>query len=300
MVGDELISWFCGRQHGMIASDQERRAGLSPDTIQYRRKQHRLFRVHPTVDANTPGPYSFIERCMAAVLAGGPGALLGGPHAARVRGAWRAEPRGPIQVIVPRRHRAVPGVKFIVMPGATGRRIDGVPCVDLPFMMLTLARTFTLGQMINVLHEAAFHEPVDVDDIHDLLDERRNVEGATTLRRALKGFQRGDLGTGSGIDDRVAAGLQQRGVPEPEFSPEIDVGGRKPIHPDLVWRDRMVCIELDGKPHERAATRRRDVEKSTALRATGWKLRRVKDGELARDFDGVLDELARFVRRHRP
>src|ERR1044072_7874295 len=84
---DAIVAEIAGRQHGVLAAGQLRRAGISDDAIRARVLAGRLHRIHRGVYAAGHSALSPEGRCFAAVLAVG-----GGPsgRGRSVFSYWRA------------------------------------------------------------------------------------------------------------------------------------------------------------------------------------------------------------------
>lgn len=235
---------------------------------------------------------------MAAVLAGGDGALLSGVHAARLLGVSRWKARGPIRVLVPRRHRPVAGLSF--SENSRSDSIDctpagPVPCVSVERLVLELAGEQTVGQLGYVMYEGEHLGSFEPERMATLLDRDRNVAGRANAVAALEAYRVGSSGTRSNLEDRVVAGLLARGVPMPAIGVPVDVGEPRPIRPDLTWFSGRICVEVDGKPHERARSVRADVSRTRALERAGFRVVRVRWWEIELAFDDALDRIAEAV-----
>lgn len=108
---ERIVGRLAERQDGYVARWQLLAAGVTSRTITVRLSAGILTRVRRGVYAyGTPnlGPRA---RCWAAVLAGGPGAVLAGAAAGHLWGL-REAPLHMIDVITPRRLKDQPGVRF--------------------------------------------------------------------------------------------------------------------------------------------------------------------------------------------
>jgi very-short-patch-repair endonuclease len=103
---DQILARIAARQHGVIAFDQLRRAGLSHGAVMRRVKAGRLHRLHRGVYAVGHTHLSEEGRWLAAVLACGEGAVLSHHSAAAL---WGISPKGS-------------GLVHVTLPGSNGRR----------------------------------------------------------------------------------------------------------------------------------------------------------------------------------
>jgi hypothetical protein len=86
---DPAMAAVAAKQNGNITRRQLLAVGLDDDAIRYRVKVGRMFRVYPGVYSVGRPPVTPQERAGAAVLAGGPGAVLSHGSAMTLWGLWR-------------------------------------------------------------------------------------------------------------------------------------------------------------------------------------------------------------------
>ncbi|GAA2752102.1 hypothetical protein [Amnibacterium kyonggiense] len=82
------------------------------------------------------------------------------------------------------------------------------------------------------------------------------------------------------------------GIPEPELNAEVHLPGGI-VHPDMVWRERLVAVEYEGDGHRDREQFVYDVGRYERMQAAGWTVVRV----LPDDLRGALaEQLIRRVR----
>ncbi len=113
---EKEIARIASGGHGVVARSQLLAAGLTADRIRRRVRSGALIPVHRGVYRVGHRAPSFEADCLAAVLAAGPGAVLGGLAAARLLGLLREAP-DELEVTAPR-HRRIPGVRVRRARGA--------------------------------------------------------------------------------------------------------------------------------------------------------------------------------------
>jgi predicted transcriptional regulator of viral defense system len=84
---DREIARIAGCQHGYVTRRQLQSAGVTRGQIEARVRRGGLIRVHTGVYAVGHVPDSAVSRAAAAVLAGGPGAVLSHGSASSTTGA---------------------------------------------------------------------------------------------------------------------------------------------------------------------------------------------------------------------
>ena len=171
-AGNEILR-VAARQFGLVTSRQLGDAGLTRSQVSRWSSAGRFHPIHRGVYAVGHPRLTLDARCMAAVLACGPGAGLS-HHAA----AWRLGTRpwgvNQVDVTVPSRggRARPPGVR--VHRSSTLRpeqvtTIRGIPTTIAPRMILDLSDTEPPHALDRLIHEA---------EVRDLIDE-------ATLRRFL-------------------------------------------------------------------------------------------------------------------
>ncbi|WP_132423920.1 type IV toxin-antitoxin system AbiEi family antitoxin domain-containing protein [Pseudonocardia endophytica] len=130
------------RQAGVITRAQALAAGLSADAVDRRLAARRWHPVHPRVYRDGAFPATEEATVRAAVLWGGPGAVLSGTAAAWWHGLLR-EPPVTVGLTVPRRRYPRPRAGLTVrrreLAAADVRTVAGLPVVAAPLAALETA-----------------------------------------------------------------------------------------------------------------------------------------------------------------
>jgi len=152
-----IATEIADRQHGRVAHRQLVAAGIDARRIERWLADGRLRRVHKGVYAVGSAPPSHDADYMAAVLAGGEGAVLSHRAAAsklRLLRAGRAIP----EIIVPTlSHRRRPGIvmhRVSALPPHDVWRCEGIPITTIPRTVLDLAPGLTPQELTRACHEA--------------------------------------------------------------------------------------------------------------------------------------------------
>lgn len=244
-----VVAKIAARQHGVVAVEQLRAAGIERSGISRRVSAGRLHRVHRGVYAVGHSGLTIEGRWMAAVLACGKGAALSHMGAATLWGLLRPT-AGPIDVSTPLRSGRArrPGIRLhrcpTLGPGLISQR-QGIP-------VTTPART-----------------------IADL----RGTVSPQLLRRAVRQAEVAGFPLGPGIDaDRTRSELERdflrlcrrAGLPEPEVNVRIG-----PWTVDFLWRAERLAVETDGYRYHRGSTAFEDDHaRDLDLRRRGFAVRR--------------------------
>jgi very-short-patch-repair endonuclease len=210
---------------------------------------------------------------MAAVLAGGPGAVLSHGSAAA---HWGIRPDNPsIQVTSARRRRSRRGLSFYrsYLPQDEVTTHGGIPVTTVPRTLFDLAAVVAPGQLNRAVNEAEIRRLWDSLSLNDLLIRHPRRPGAAALRAVLA--TPGANITRSELEDRFLELLRRARLPLPETNVSLEVNGVW-IEADCIWREQRLIVEVDG--HATHATRsafESDRARDRTLVAAGWRVMRV-------------------------
>lgn len=279
---DEAIDQCTSRQLDLMTVPQLRARGLTYGAIHARRRAGRLREVHPGVYTTSRRPLPFDAACLAAVLAGGRGAVLGYLAAASFWDISRFDVAVP-SILVPRRHRPIEGVGVQhtrTLHTQDVRMHRSIPMSAPARTMLDLGDVLTKFQLANVMHEAAFRHRLNLRRCDQMVRVGRGRAASIVLRQALELHRNGSVGTRSLAEDAyvglVHAAMRLDGrVHEPCVNERVRTAAGS-IEVDFHWPILMLCVEVDGAAsHGRLATREQDLERTSLLRAAGCHVIRV-------------------------
>jgi uncharacterized protein DUF559 len=288
---DRKIRELAERQHARVARWQLLRVGVPGKLIAYRVKTGRLAVVHRGVYAVGCRTETREARWMAAVLAGGPGAVLSHRSAAAL---WGIRPgTGPSSVItVPGNRRGPTGVTVHRLPVPPDERTsrDGIPVTTVPRTLLDLAATLDCPRLERALDRAEALGHRGALSVPDLLDRYPTRAGSQKLR-ALLGERAPVAITRSELEDRFLEVIAAAGLPRPEVNAPLTAGG-VPLEVDCLWREHRLVVELDG--HETHGTRtafERDRLRDRRLLRHGYRVARVTWRQLVDDPAAVVADI---------
>jgi very-short-patch-repair endonuclease len=289
---DASIAKVAGRQHGVVSRDQLRELGLGKDSIDRRLSAGRLIPLHRGVYAVGHRNRSWESIWMAAVLAGGEGALLAGRAAGAAWGIRRSE--GRPEVAIPRQRRARGGIVFhrSRVPADERTVHDDIPITTVPRTILDLATVLDVRAVERAINEAEIRRLWDELSLHDLIHRYRGRPGTRNVRAALHKRSAGVTVTRSDLEELFIVFADTFSLRRPETNVYIEG-----FEVDCVWRAERVIVELDSwEIHRTRAAFERDREKSRILQAAGWRCVPVTylqlkhaSGEVARDVRRLLD-----------
>jgi predicted transcriptional regulator of viral defense system len=273
---DAEIARLAGRQHGLVTLEQLELLGLSRAAARQRAKVGRLHRVHEGVYA--VGPLLTAKSIwMAAVLAGGPGAVLSHWSAAVLWGLIKDD-HGSIDVTAPnRRGRQPKGIKAH-RDGALSSRettvIHRIPCTTVERTLLDLAGTVSIATLRRALSEAEVLRVVDLPTVRALLRGHRGRRGVARLRLVLDELHPDTKRTRSELERMFLGMCDRHSLPKPKVNAKLSVNG-KTLEPDFLWPDAGLIVEADSRRfHGTDSAFQHDRRREQELQRVGWRVSR--------------------------
>lgn len=289
-------------QHGVLSLYQLKGLGVTKASIQAHLRARRWQRMLPRVYATFTGPPSREARLQAAVLYGGPSAMLSHRTAAEEWGMLSIDDSAPVHVTVPYTCSAVSQPPLVMVHRSRAHEylwVDADPprtaqhdtAIDLA-MSEPLAR-----DAADVLAALANKSGLSVGQLMDRVGKRRPARHAKTIEQTLVAMAGG---VQSALELRYATTVEgEHGLPAARRQSPVSVDGLT-LYEDCTYDHIGVAltVRLDGRehhslPHVAFRDRRRDnvAELSGRARLTyGWQ-------DIDRDPCGVSRELAAVLRR---
>ena len=214
---------------------------------------------------------------MAAVLAGGPSALLGGRAAAAHWGLLTTTPTRT-DVLTRRSVDGRPGIRFHrvrALPAQDRATRDGVPCTSVARTLLDLAPQVGDRALDRMLRRALDLRLFDRRAFDDIL--ARGRRGTVVLRDAVAALSRdtqAEIHTKSELEQRFLTLLRRHGFVLPRTNVVVHTPWGS-YEVDTLWPDRgpgtrPLVIELDGwNTHHDRESFRRDHRRDADLTASG-------------------------------
>jgi very-short-patch-repair endonuclease len=263
---EAVVTDLAEQQHGDVARWQLEGI-VSLDWIDHRLRLGWLHPLYRGVYAVGHRPATRESRWMAAVLAGGPGAVLShrtaGAHWG-IRGSWSR-----IDVTVARRRRPRAGVAFHcgALPADEVTVHNGIPITTVPRTLFDMAASLDVSRLERAINEAEIKRLWDELSLVDLLYRYPRRPGSRNVRAALQKRWEGATHTKSDLEALFLTFAERGNLPRPETNVVIEG-----CEVDCVWREQRLVIEVDGwETHKTRAAFERDREKSRILQAAGWR-----------------------------
>ena len=289
---DRAVAEVAARQHGIVGRKQLRELGLGERAIDHRVQAGRLHRVHRAVYAVGHPLLTRDGRWLAAVLAGGEGAILSHRSAAELLGLLPPD-EGPTEIIVPCDRRDRPGLilhQGRVRPDER-TAVRGVAVTTVARTLLDLASTVDDRTLRRAIHEAEVHRLLDRLAVDSALAGRRRRRGVGRLTAALADRGLGSARTRTELELRFLELVADQRLPAPRANLRVSVG-RRSFEVDFAWPEKRLIAELDG--HAVHATREkfeRDRERDRVLSTAGWRVVRITWRQLHDDPDAIVADL---------
>jgi hypothetical protein len=242
------------------------------------------------------------RRAMAAVLAGGAGALLSYSSSAALDGL-PGYTIDPVTISIPRVRRLVEGVRVeqsLALPAHHRRVIDGIPCTSVARTLFDLCGDVHAKRAERSLDAALARRWVTLPALWRVLDDLA-VQGraGTVLLRSLL-TERGPryVPPESELEARFLELVQAHFLPVPERQIDLGDGDSWIGRVDFVWRSARFISEVDGAAfHDGFVDRRHDEERDQRLQADGWTVRRFRWDDIVHHPAEVAAEIRRILDR---
>jgi very-short-patch-repair endonuclease len=267
--------------------------GMTARSVQRRLDGGRLHVLHRGVYAVGHRVLSAKGRWMAAVLAGGPDAVLSHRSAAAL---WNIRPtaRARTDVTVGRNRRPRRGIEFhrIQLPDDEKTTHEGIPVTIVARTLIDLAKVLDRARLEKALAQAEIQRLHTGLPLNAAVQRHATRPGVKKLTAAIAKTTWAENITRSELEDRFLAFLDAHNLRRPETNVLIEG-----LEVDCVWRDKRVIVELDGRAtHGTRQAFERDRERDRILQAAGWRVIRItwtqlhlQPAAVRRDLRKLLD-----------
>jgi hypothetical protein len=236
---EQVLARLCGRAHGVVTRRELRAEGISAREIDRRVEKGALLVEYRGVYRVGHAAPNREARYLAAVRAGGDGAVLSGRAAAHLHGILKG-PAPPPEVTAPTERR-IKGVKTRHCRHLDSRDVTtvrGIPVTTVARTLVDLAAEQGVEELARLCHEAGVLHRTTPRQVEAVLARRPNSPGAGKLRAIMRGDVRVVL---SELERAFLELLRKEGLPLPETN--RPAGGRRV---DCRWPAHRVTVELDS------------------------------------------------------
>jgi very-short-patch-repair endonuclease len=276
MPPDARVAWTAAKQHGVVDLAQLRAAGLTRPGVRRRVAAGWLHWFHRGVYA--VGHAGLTERghWMAAVLAGGKGAVLSHRSAGAMWGLC-PDAQDP-EITVPGSKRR--GVHAGRLRPDEVLIFDGIPVTSVGRTLLDLAEVMSLAELVRCIDNATNARRLGRTTMSSVIKGAMGRRGAKGLKEALLITRPQDVLTRSELERRARRLV---GRPVPEMN--VRLHG---YEVDMLWRAEGLVVELDGSAYHDPE---RDTRKTNDLMAQGWTVIRFTWRQVINDPTWVVERL---------
>jgi very-short-patch-repair endonuclease len=289
---EAIVGRLASSQHGVVTRAQLLRAGVTLAELEHRLGTGTLLPVHRGVYRVGHRAPSVEARYLAAVLAGGEGALLVARAAAHLFGLIKA-PAPPPEVAT-RTERRIPGVKTQRRRHLEeGTRWRGIPVTTVAQTLVDIAAHLPLDALARACHEAGVRYRTTPAQVDAVLRRHPRVKGAGKLRPILHGDTRVTL---SKLEKRFLKLLQEHRLPPPRTNRPA---GTKRV--ECRWPDHNLTVELDSyRFHNSRHAWEQDRQREREAYARGDAFRRYTWSDVFENSNLMLAQLRDLLRSRRP
>jgi len=264
---DETLARAAGRQHGVVRVPDLRAAGLDSSAASKRRARGVLHRQHPGVYSVGHAVLSREGRWLAAVFAGGIGAVLSHLSAAALWRLIRYVPATP-DVLVPHGRRSVEGIHFRQyrqLHPLDAMKYQGIPVTTVARTLVDVTDILEPDDLANVIHEAAYRKRFNLEATRRAMTRANGRKNLNRLEEAIQAHLNGSAGTRSRNEREFLRLCKAANIPKPLVNTHV-LG----IEVDCVWPDLKLVAEIDGPGHARPRSQREDRAVNALLTAAGY------------------------------
>jgi hypothetical protein len=286
------------RQHGVVSIRQLMGPlGYSQSAVKRGADAGRLHRIHRGVYAVGHTHLTQQGRCLAAVLACGPRALLSHHSAAWLWGISSTSP-APFEVTAPAPRKARPPIVLhYARELAPEDRVlrEGIPATSLARTLLDIAAATRFERLRRMIERSEELRLFDLAAAESVLARNAGHHGAGPLRRVLAVYRPAPF-TRSGLERRFLDLVRDAGLPQPatgynELGFELDV----------YWPEHRFAVELDTyETHGSREAFERDRIRHEELALAGIEMIRITGTRLGRESRQVIARIARLLEARLP
>ena len=285
---DRKLARIASGGHGVVTRTQLLSAGVTARQIRRRVERGNLIRVHRGVYRVGHRAPSIEAAYLAAVLAGGEGALLGVRAAAHLFALTKGE--APPAEVITRTQRRIEGVtshRSRILDARDATTFRGIPITTVPRTLVDLAAELSPDALARACHEAGVRYGTTPKAVEAVLARRPTSPGAKKLRKVIHGDLRVTL---SKLEAHFLELLRSADLPLPVTN--RPAGSRRV---DCRWPEHGLTVELDGyRFHNSRHSWEQDRHREREARARGDEFRRYSYGDVFEDSAPTLEELDLF------
>ena len=287
------------RQYGLIGRAQALEAGLSVAAIDWHVRSGEWERLHPSVYRLRGAPARWPQPLMAAILWGGPRAVVSHRSAAALWELDGIEPGVVELTTTGSRSDTPPGVilhRTRTLPRSSFGYLGAFRVTGVVRTLIDLGAVVDAAAVEAAMESAIRRRPEMLAGLQDALADvgRKGRGGVGALRVILARRNPAAAPTEGVFETLLLRALIRARLPLPVRQYEVRDGDQVLARIDFAWPDRQVGLEADGYwCHSGRARWQRDLERGNALSVLRWQMLHVSWDDLHERPDHV----AMLVRR---
>lgn len=293
----QLLAGLANRQHGVVSIGQLKELGYSRDQVRWASRTGWLHPIDRSVYAVGHTRLSLHGKCLAAVFACGPGAVLSHFSAAWLHGLARWDPE-PFHVTGPVARRPRLPVRIHRarrLEVADRLAVEGIPVTAVSRTLLDMAAAAKFEQLERMVERCEERGLFDLRQVEDLLARTVGHHGHKRLRRAIALYKPTSF-TRSGLEKRFLELVLAAGLPQPRTN-YVEHG----FELDCYWPEYRFAVELDVfETHGTRAAFERDRKRQEDLLLRGVTMIRVTGPRLEREPGAVIGRVERLLSERAP
>lgn len=259
--------------------------------------RRQLHRLHPTVYALHPPPYSLQQLWLAAVYAGGPASFLSDLCAACHLGIWDGAP--PLTAHITNESGRGRTLRGITVHRRSAERRDilivkGIPCTSPARTVVDCAAALGEDPLEDLLLAADAKRSLNRRRLEELVAERAGQPGIGRLRRLITDDP---VETRSKNERRMRAICRRHGISPPIANHPVEAGGRAFVA-DFCWPELRLIVEADSwRWHGGRGATEQDTDRGQLLAIAGWRVVHFTRDQIKRHPGEVGRRLLALTRR---
>lgn len=268
---DVRVAALASRQHACVRADQLAACGLDRSAVRRRAAKGFLYRIHLGVYGVGHGPLTLDAQFMAAVLAGGEGAVLSRWATVALVGLMRWRGGGVDVTVLGSGPRAQPGIHFHRARNLDPRdttAIRGIPTTTPARALLEIAPWLSDRRLKRLVRQAQAERLATIDEIADTL---RRANGHRAAKRLAALIDTEPAATRSSDEDVVLDLILNAGFEHPVVNQRLQGTS---YYPDLRWPEQHLILEIDSAWHDGALAQELDATRQAELEAAGERVLR--------------------------
>ena len=297
---DRAIARLAERQHGLITRHQLSELGAGDTFAYHRTRSGKWSLVSRGVFRVGGAPITFHQRCMAAVLAAGPGALLSHRTALRL---WEAAPRSavPLEVSVPRgrQHRQAGVITHTSRDIALARPVirHRIPTTGLARTLLDLGAVDPTGVRGAVWLARRTHGLGWDTMLQALVEHGKHGRSGVGPLRQVVAEHYGELSRDSATEDLAFRILDDSPIPRPATQIPVMCADGVEVTVDLGWPNFGAYLEIHGVDHlTNEDLQHLDLHRRNQIELAGHRLLIYSGRLLRRQPDQFVHDVAAMLR----